>query len=161
MSRSSRRLARAVLLAGVAGALVLLPGRPAAAHAVLVDSVPANGATVPVSPASLVLRFSEDIAPRFSSVRLVDGGGRAVAGTRLRVERDTRQVTVDLPRLGAGSYGAAWQVLAQRDGHVTAGVLVFSVDRAGGAPALARAPSGTGASPGAVLLRCLGLSVLA
>jgi copper transport protein len=149
----------AVLFAAVALG-ILVPARPAAAHAVLVSSEPANGTTVGVAPGSVVLRFSEDVSPRFSSARLVDGAGRTVAGTRLRID-GPRTLRLELPRLGAGTYGALWRVLAEDDGHPTSGVVVFGVGLSGGAPAFAPAAAGTAADPVDVLRRWLGLGALA
>lgn len=58
-------------------ACVLAAG-PAWAHAVLLDTGPADGAALAEPPAAVVLRFNEPVAP--VSVRILDGSGRDVAG---------------------------------------------------------------------------------
>jgi methionine-rich copper-binding protein CopC len=119
------------LLAGAVLWLVLL-AYPAAAHAVLVGSEPADGVTLARAPGTVRLYFNEDISPRFSSARLVDRSGRTVAGTRVITARgDPRLLVLELPVLETGAYGVLWQVLAEYDGHTTSGAVVFSV---GGAP---------------------------
>jgi copper transport protein len=138
---------------------VLLLGQPAAAHAVLIESQPANGATLAQAPDTVVLRFSEDVAAGRSSARLVDGAGRDVAGARTTVDRvDRRRLIVALPRLPVGAYGVAWQVLADNDGHRTGGLVVFNVGPT--APAVTAAGDGTGARPLDVALRWLRLCLL-
>src|SRR5262245_8909448 len=86
------------LLGLIAGSLLL--ARPAAAHAVLIGSDPANGARLAQGPRMAVLRFSEEISPEFSSARLVDGTGRPVQG--VRAAADERVLRLRLPQLGSG-----------------------------------------------------------
>jgi copper transport protein len=170
MSRSrdaGRRRALPLLprLLGVVGTLVvivLLPASPAVAHAVLVASQPANGTVLAQAPRVVSLRFSEDISARFSSATLLGGGGRPVAGTR--VAAGPRLLTLELPVLPAATYGVAWRVLADDDGHTTSGVVVFTV---GGAPQTAagsmlptRATGAAAAAPD-IARRWLGLCLLA
>src|SRR5919198_236497 len=133
----------AALLGGALLWLVLLP-HPAAAHAVLVGSDPPDGVTLASAPAAVQLRFSEDISARFSSARLVDADGIAVAGARPAWPRgDSRLLVLELPSLPAGAYGVLWQALASNDGHTTHGAVVFSVG-AGLAPRLARGGADAG-----------------
>jgi len=120
----------AVALAAVAMA-VLLPARPAAAHAVLASSDPANGALLRRAPAVAVMRFSEDLTPTGASARLVDAAGTPIAGTRIAGNSaNHRELTVHLPQLAAGSYAVVWQVSGVSDGHPTNGILVFTIDGA-------------------------------
>jgi copper transport protein len=152
-------LARGGAIVGGVTLAVLLLGQPAAAHAVLVDSQPANGATLAQAPDTVVLRFSEDVTAGQSSARLVDGAGRDVAGARTAVDRvDRRRLIVALPRLPVGAYAVAWQVLTDNDGHRTGGLVVFNVGPT--APAVAAAGDGTGAQPLDVALRWLRLCLL-
>src|SRR5215831_4890106 len=134
---------RAVALAGLVIALVCLaPPRPAGAHALLVRSQPANGATVAVSPGVVRLWFSEEISTEVSTARLVDRSGAAVAGTAVRAEAEALEVRV--PPLARGTYGVFWRVLAEDDGHTSSGTVVFSVGASNGA--LAVGPAGSGSS---------------
>src|SRR5262249_61011965 len=94
----------------------------------------------------------EDISPKSSSARVVDGPGAPATVSRARTDNgDPRQLTVDLPSLGTGTYGLVWRVLAEDDGHTTGGVVVFTVGTAAAAgtiPVAARAGhTGTAATP--------------
>ncbi|MET8909563.1 copper resistance protein CopC [Micromonospora sp. NPDC004551] len=171
MSRSAdparRRAARTWWrLLGAAGALllVLLPARPAAAHAVLLESQPANGTTVTAAPRVALLRFNEDISPEFSTASLLDSTGRTVDGTRIAADRQgPRQLALQMPALAPGTYGITWRVLAEDDGHTTNGVVVFTVGSPSpGAPALQTSDLGDGTPPPPdILRRWLGLCLLA
>jgi copper transport protein len=99
----------------------------AGAHAVLVRSQPADTASLDGAPRHVALRFSEAISTRFGLVRLLDGRGHVVAGTRLRPGDGSRALVLDLPRLHRGTYEVTWEVLAQDDGHITGGAIVFGV----------------------------------
>jgi copper transport protein len=161
-----RILRRGAALVLGAGAAMLLLAQPASAHANLVRSDPPDGSVLARAPGVARLWFSEEISPKFSSARLVDRAGATVTGSRVQAGGgDPRQLTVDLPSLGTGSYGLVWRVLAEDDGHTTGGVVVFTVGAAAAAetiPVAARAgPAGTAATPTGVLLRWLGLGALA
>jgi copper transport protein len=164
MSRSAKAVLR---LLGVAAALLLvvLPAGPAAAHAVLVVSEPANGAAVAQAPREVQLRFSEDVSGRFSTASLLDSAGRTVPGARVATGRGgPRLVVLQLPALADGTYGVAWRVLAEDDGHTTSGVVVFTVGTAPQSPggqALQAGAAGDGTLPTDVVRRWLGLCLLA
>jgi copper transport protein len=152
---------RGVALAG--GLLLLvLSAQPASAHALLVDSDPASGATAATTPRVVRLWFSEDIAPRFGTARLVDRDGRPVGGTRVVPQGgDPRLLTLELPALQSGAYGVLWQVLAERDGHTTSGMVVFTVGD-GARPATIATPVGQAvARPADVARRWVGVCLLA
>jgi copper resistance protein C len=114
-----------VTLAGAAA-----PGMPAraAAHGLVLESSPKNGERV-TAPARLVIRFNSRLEKPLCSVSLV-GPER----TPRRLTADTAPAAPDvlaypLPALAPGAYQAKWKVLAA-DGHVTEGVLRFTVDGA-------------------------------
>src|SRR5215470_736656 len=159
-------LRSAALVLGAVAATLLL-AQPANAHADLVRSDPPNGSVLAHAPSTARLWFSEEISPKFSSARVVDRAGATLAGSRAQAGAgDPRQLTVELPGLGKGSYGLVWRVLAEDDGHATSGVVVFTVGggdaAAGTIPAVASAGvAGTAATPVGVLLRWLGLCALA
>src|SRR5262245_44537934 len=98
----TRRRCAAVLLAGLVGLLISLGAGPSSAHAVLLRSDASSGAVLPTSPESVRLWFSEDVAPDFTSVRLVDQRGRGVAGTHLD-SVEPREVELALPQLDGGA----------------------------------------------------------
>jgi copper transport protein len=142
--------------------LLVLSAQPASAHALLVDSDPASGATATTAPRVVRLWFSEDIAPRFGAARLVDRDGRPVGGSRVVAQAgDPRLLTLELPALQSGAYGVLWQVLAERDGHTTSGMVVFTVGD-GARPAAIAAPAGKAvARPADVARRWVGVCLLA
>src|SRR5262249_28435351 len=128
-------------------------------------SDPPDGSVLARAPGVARLWFSENISPKFSSVRVVDRTGATVTGSRAQAAGDPRQLTVELPHLGTGAYGLVWRVLAEDDGHTTSGVVVFTVGAAAAErtiPVAANAGvDGTAATPEGVLLRWLGLCALA
>src|SRR5215469_11049526 len=161
-----RILRRSAALALGAAAALLVLAQPASAHADLVRSDPPDGSVLAHAPSVARLWFSENISPEFSSARVVDRTGAAVAGSHAQAGGDPRQLTVELPRLGTGTYGLVWRVLAEDDGHTTSGVVVFTVGGAASAPgtipvAASAGGAGTAATPVGVLLRWLGLCALA
>jgi copper transport protein len=131
----------------------------ASAHSVLVESDPPNGAGVPTAPAAVTLRFDEEVVARLCTARLVDGTGQNLAGVEVTGTSDPSVLAVRIPHTGSGSYSLLWRVMSADDGHLTDGVVVYTVGAA----------TGTGASPGAfgdsgagsVALRWLTLAGLA
>src|SRR5215467_9791568 len=138
-----RILLRSAALALGAVAAMLVLAQPASAHANLVRSDPPNGGVLAHAPSVARLWFSEEISPEFSSARVVDRTGATVTGSRAQAGGDPRQLTVELPSLGKGTYGLVWRVLAEDDGHATGGVVVFTVG--GAAPAAGTIPVGASA----------------
>lgn len=118
-----RRACLVVMSLATAAALALPAG--ASAHAVLVRAQPSDGSTLAGAPRVIRLQFSEEISPRFRLARLVDERGRVVAGTTVRAEG--RSLALATPRLKRGTYEVLWDVLAEDDGHVTSGAVVFGV----------------------------------
>jgi len=101
---------------------------PAAfAHAYMDRTVPEAGSTVRGSPAEVRLWFSHALEPAFSTVRVVDKGGRQVDRKDKQVDaRESKLLRVSLPPLPPGSYRVIWRVLSA-DGHVTRGDFSFEV----------------------------------
>jgi copper resistance protein C len=114
-------LARAVALLAVlfpAGAL---------AHAFLDRAVPAVGSTVHGPPAEVRLRFTQELEPAFSTVRVFDKNGAQVDRMDKQLDRnDASLLKVSLPRLAPGIYRVVWRVLSV-DTHVTEGDFTFEV----------------------------------
>lgn len=106
-------------------ALVGMP-REVAAHAVLVESAPADGATLATSPGEIRLTFNEPVAP--IAIRLLDGAGTPVAG--IAVEAIDRTVMLRLGgELPTGTYVVSYRVTSQ-DSHAVAGSILFAVGTA-------------------------------
>jgi methionine-rich copper-binding protein CopC len=100
---------------------------PALAHAILVESSPAIGATVAPGTIPLRLRFNSRIDRARSRLTLI----RADSGTEILPidDQGTDDVLTGAATLGAGRYTVRWQVLAV-DGHITRGDIPIVV-RAG------------------------------
>ena len=105
-------------------AALAAPGGAAQAHAILVESTPAIGGTIPPGKQSLRLRYNSRIDRARSRLTLtrpdktqvvlpIDGSGAD----------DVLATTIDL---AAGAYLLRWQVLAI-DGHITRGDIPFTV----------------------------------
>lgn len=117
---------RALMLLACAA---LPPCRPAAAHAILMESQPAVQGVVPAGSLPVRLRFNSRIDAARSRLLLLRGD-RAVSFTQdalplLPADGPDRLASqVVLP---AGEYVLRWQVLAV-DGHITRGDVPFRVE---------------------------------
>src|SRR5436309_3056503 len=109
------------------GVLVALTPGAVSAHAFLDHAVPAVGATIMASPATLQLFFSEPIEPRFSGIELATAAGRPVAtGAAALDPRNPAALVLRLPPLMPGRYRVSWHVVSA-DTHRTEGSYEFSV----------------------------------
>jgi len=136
---------RLALVAAVAGLWLLATGPAAAAHGSLLSSEPAGGSSLERAPAAVTLRFSERPDPNLSTVRVLDSGGRVVAGGPARpVAGRPLELRVPTAGLAAGGYTVSWRIISAVDGHRTDGVFGFGVGAAG-APRLPAARAATGA----------------
>jgi copper transport protein len=132
-----RRGRLAALAAPLAGLWLLASGPAAAAHGVLESSEPAGGSSLERAPAAVTLRFSERPDPGLSTVRVLDSGGRVVAGGPAQpVAGRPLELRVPAAGLAAGSYTVTWRIVSAVDGHRTDGVFGFGVGAAG-APGMA------------------------
>jgi methionine-rich copper-binding protein CopC len=111
----------AALLSAVAAVLV---AGEAEAHARLIASTPAKGATV-AAPKQLVLKFSEKLQPAFSSAQLMKGGAETPSRSVVARDRTTMIVTPVRP-LTAGAYRIHWRAVAA-DTHTVQGDVAFTV----------------------------------
>jgi copper transport protein len=142
---------RLALLVAVAGLWLLATGPAAAAHGSLLSSEPAGGSSLGRAPAAVTLRFSERPDPGLSTVRVLDSGGRVVAGGPARpVPGRPMELRVPTADLAAGGYTVSWRVVSAVDGHRTDGVFGFGVGAAGAPvpPASQVAEARTGPAPG-------------
>ena len=124
-----RLLAGLLALVAVAAAAL-----PAWAHAELVSSEPAPGATVPHGLTELRLTFSEPLSPA-SQVLVYAGQFEAVSGVSSTVEGPVLHASLATP-LGKGTYTVQWTAVGE-DGHPVEGTYQFGVS----------APVGDGLGP--------------
>jgi methionine-rich copper-binding protein CopC len=100
----------------------------ARAHAFLDRAEPRVGSTVKTPPAQATLWFTEALEPAFSTVQVLDAGGRRVDRGDIQVDASNSTVLrVSLPPLAAGTYKVVWRVLSV-DTHVTEGDFTFRVE---------------------------------
>ncbi len=96
----------------------------ARAHAVLIASDPAIGATLPAGHVALHLRYNSRIDAERSRLTLTrPDGSTAVLPIGPAATPDVLNAAADLP---PGAYSLRWQVLAI-DGHITRGDVPFTL----------------------------------
>ncbi|HEX6496662.1 MAG TPA: copper resistance CopC family protein [Acidobacteriaceae bacterium] len=116
---------RASLLALAVALFFLLP-HAAFAHAVLVKSSPAQGATVKAGAAvDITLTYNSRIDALHSSLHLVGPDGKAET-LAVDAHGAPNLLAAKAPGLTAGEYKLEWQVMAT-DGHITRGTVEFRV----------------------------------
>ena len=131
---------RITLLAALAALFSLLLASPAAAHAELVDTTPANGAKLTRPPTEIQMTFTESVNLVDDGIRLVDHVGAAVPTPEPTVDGQT--ITWPMPAdLPEGPYVVTWRVVSA-DGHPISGAFSFGV----GTAASALPGSSTGAA---------------
>ncbi len=118
--RSSRTFALAAL------AVAMAQG-PAAAHAYLVDSVPAKRQEIMHPLNRLRLLFSGKADALFSTIKLADASGAVIAQTTQG--RPSCEMTLEAPALNPGEYRVLYRVLSM-DGDIVEGQVDFVVKTA-------------------------------
>lgn len=119
---NARRLAIALVAAAA-----WVAAAPATAHAFLDHADPRVGSTVPESPRSVRLWFTQALEPAFSRVHVVDASGKTVDAGDAHVDTtDTTLLTVTVPALVPGTYRVQWRVVSV-DTHVTEGDYTFQI----------------------------------
>jgi copper resistance protein C len=103
---------------------IALAAPAAQAHAFLDHATPLVGSTVPTAPSQVVLTFTQNLEPAFSSVEVTDGSGARVDAGKAAVSGNTMQI--GLKTLSAGTYRVRWHALSV-DTHTTEGSFIFHV----------------------------------
>jgi copper transport protein len=126
-----RRLLRVGALGGLSVAFVVLLATPAFAHAVLLQTLPGEGAVLTSPPKTVTLRYSEQVEASLGAVRIYDtNANRVDSGTITKPAANTIQVAV--PRLRDGAYVVTWRVISA-DSHPVQGSFTFQVGLAANA----------------------------
>lgn len=114
-------LALSLVLAGV----VLLWSAPVArAHAAFESVTPADGATLKVAPASIVIVFTKPIDENVREASLLPQDGKAIDDAW---DVDGDRITITAPKkMANGTWGIRWRVLGG-DGHPLTGSSTFVV----------------------------------
>lgn len=106
---------------------VLAAAGCAFAHAHLDRASPAVGSTVSSAPKEVVLWFTNQLEPAFSSIEVRNKKGAPVQAGKASVDRrDRTQLRVPLKALSPGTYKVIWRVLSV-DTHRTQGDFSFRV----------------------------------
>jgi methionine-rich copper-binding protein CopC len=117
----------ALISSVMAVALALAPLAAAQAHAKLVSSNPAAGATV-APTSSIDLGFSEEISEKLSGAAVSDASGAKTPTAAMLEPNDPKGLMVMLTHpLKPGVYTVAWHAVASDDGHRTQGSFSFTV----------------------------------
>jgi copper transport protein len=127
---------RGVLLAPLLAVLAVLVSAPAAwAHAQLLDTSPASGATVRVQPKEVIFEFNQDVGGALGAVRVYDAQGNQVDDLNVsHPDGNEHWMGVGLrPHLPDGTYTGTYRVISA-DTHIVYGGLVFNIGHAGAAP---------------------------
>lgn len=128
-ARSQRLRAALTGLTGlaVAAAAALGAATPATAHDVLLESDPADGATLATPPERIVLTFNNPVLQVSPTIAVTDPDGTAVGDSAAVV--DGANVSIDLPvDVPAGTYDVQWRVVSS-DGHPIEGELSYDVEQ--------------------------------
>ena len=149
MSRS-----RSLVAAGLAAfGMLLVTAFPAAGHAMLVASDPADRSSLDEPPPAVTLTFNEPVEVPSGGLRVFDGAAQRIDTGPIDTG-DQLTVAVGLPSdLGDGGYVVTYRVISE-DSHPIAGVLEFTVGDAEVVDAAVVAELFGGADAGA--LRVLG-----
>jgi copper transport protein len=92
---------------------------------------PAPDSRLAEAPPAVVIRFSERVEARPSSLEVLDARGRRVdRGDAATEPADPWRYRVSVAPLALGAYTVSWRVLSADDGHVTHGAYVFTVGEA-------------------------------
>ncbi len=109
------------IVVSILAAWLLFAAGPAMAHAMLLETVPAEGARLADAPRSAWLSFNEPVMP--AAIRLVGPGLQRELDARSENDR----IVIDLPAdLKAGGYYLVWRV-ASADTHPIAGTISFAI----------------------------------
>ncbi len=147
---------RKIIIAAFLCLCVSLLSVPAAAHAYLITSSPADGDVLKAAPDRIILHFNEAVEPL--ALTLVDPKGDVIS---LEASREPAAQINFLPpkQMGRGTHLISWRVMSA-DGHAISGSLVFSIGQVSSGPALAPSSKTRLAAP-LIMARFILLSSLA
>lgn len=132
---SHRLSLRVLAVAVVAVAVLVAVAGPAAAHARLVSSEPRYGRALAGGADHVRLQFDYPVEVAGAQVKLERAARALKLGRPTHPSPDHKEISIPLPRLGAGGYLLTW-FLFGKDGDVMGGELPFTVSPAAvaGAP---------------------------
>ena len=139
MAKLSSAACRVTLLAALVILFSLLLASPAAAHAELVNTTPANGEHLTRPPTEVKMAFTESVNLVKNGIRLIDQADTTLPTPEPTADR--RTITWPMPAdLPEGLYVVTWRVVSA-DGHPISGAFSFVVGTSAASPA--GSPTGT------------------
>jgi methionine-rich copper-binding protein CopC len=105
--------------------LLVLGVLAAQAHASLDRANPSVGSTVRADPHEVMLTFTDQLEPAFSTVIVTEASGVEVSQGKAQISG--RTMRVGLKALGSGTYKVIWRAVSI-DSHRTEGSFTFRVD---------------------------------
>src|SRR5918911_356260 len=102
-------------------------------HAFTIRSDPSPSQSLPTPPTKADVYFSEPIDLRYSTIKVLDAGGKQVDNKDVRnIGGDPASLSVTLPSSGLkdGVYTVSTKVLSVTDGHVVDNAFVFGIGQA-------------------------------
>jgi copper transport protein len=117
------------LLLVAAAVCALALGAPACAfaHAILVQSQPAPGMELTLSPAQITATFSEPLNQQLSNLTVIGPGGSSAHVRMSAAAGGTELVVRPFTRLARGIYQVRWHSVSADDGHALDGAYYFGV----------------------------------
>lgn len=115
-----------LFLFGLTLVALIASAGPASAHAFLKSALPPVGSTVRQAPARLVIAFTENVEPLFSTVTVKDAAGTDMSAGKLSAGSDAAHLELPLQSLKPGTYKVIWHATST-DTHKTKGDFTFSV----------------------------------
>ena len=129
MNHATNTFARLTVMLATQALILFLAAATAHAHAILLESSPADNAVLKAAPRQVVLRFNARIEKGVSQFTLLDEKGRKLVLPPQPKGEGTGapdRINIELPGIGPGAYRLQYLVLAA-DGHATPGILRFTV----------------------------------
>jgi hypothetical protein len=118
---------RGIMMALLAAVAAIGAAPPARGHAFLDHASPAVGSSVPASPPTVTLWFTQDLEPAFSGVTVTnEAGQRFDLGNAQIPQGSPAELQIGLKPLPPGTYFVSWHVVSV-DTHPTEGTFTFEV----------------------------------
>jgi len=100
----------------------------AMAHAVIKQSVPAQGAKLAAAPKEVVITFNEKVEKMFTSATLATAAGAIITTAKATIDPANPAILrLPLPALKPGAYVVKWTAVGH-DGHRRTGDIGFTVE---------------------------------
>jgi len=117
---------RSFIRHSIVAAALVLAAAPAFAHSHPVTMTPAPDSVV-TAPTEVSIIFSEDLEPKFSSLKLKDSSGNVVSKQASVLDpKNAKHMTLALPKLAPGVYTLEW-MSSSTDGHRLSRSYTFTV----------------------------------